>query len=270
MSSMQFTYSFLGLPAYGEDRDIIDQLDAAPKGVLAEAHYRCGNDMICGWAGALAAQDGINVVAGTGSIAYGEYRGRRARAGGWGELIGDEASAHWVAREALNAFSRMSDSRMPKGVLHAALKKHFGVIHNLDMCAAIYGQGPTARSDIAKLAPVVAEAAGQGDVVARGIFVRGADELADMAVAVGQRLEAPPETPLTVSYSGSMFKLGDLVLEPFRTSLRKRAPHYLLAAPRLSPALGAALYAARLNGTPLSSAALAAIESDGSRQQLQS
>ncbi len=39
------------------------------------------------------AEDGINLVAGTGSIAYGEFAGRAARAGGWGELFSDEASA---------------------------------------------------------------------------------------------------------------------------------------------------------------------------------
>ncbi len=33
--------------------------------------------MVCGWAGSLACADGINVVAGTGSICYGEYRGQQ-------------------------------------------------------------------------------------------------------------------------------------------------------------------------------------------------
>ena len=74
--------------------------------------------MVCGWAGALAGEDGINIVAGTGSIAYGEYRGRSARAGGWGELFSDEGSAYWLAREGLRLFSRMSDGRAPRGALY--------------------------------------------------------------------------------------------------------------------------------------------------------
>ena len=74
--------------------------------------------MVCGWAGALACQDGINIVASTGSIAYGEYRNRRGRAGGWGEMFGDEGSEYWVARQGLIAFARMSDLRSPKGPLY--------------------------------------------------------------------------------------------------------------------------------------------------------
>ena len=45
---------------------------------------------------------------------------RRAghRVGGWGELFGDEGSAYWVATRGLNAFSRMSDGRAPRGPLY--------------------------------------------------------------------------------------------------------------------------------------------------------
>lgn len=260
MQSTQIAYGFIGLPAYGEDGKIIDKLDTAPRPALSEARYRVGNDMTCSWAGALACEDGINIFAGTGSIAYGEYRGRRARAGGWGELFSDEASAYWITREALNVFSRMSDGRMSKGPLHAVLKKHFRIINNLDICAAIYGQGPAARSDIAKLAPLVAQAAREGDAAARQIYVNGAEELAAMVGAVTQWLEIPANEPLAVSYTGTMFKEADLLLAPFKEALARRAPTYRVVAPRLSPAVGAALYAAKLNGTPLVATALAAIE----------
>ena len=74
--------------------------------------------MVCSWAGSLACADGISVIAGTGSMAYGEYAGRQARCGGWGELIGDEGSAYWIAREGMNLFSRMSDGRAARGPLH--------------------------------------------------------------------------------------------------------------------------------------------------------
>ena len=74
------TSAFLGLPAYGEDGALQATLDAAPAAALPSGRYRCGNDMVCGWAGALAGEEGINIAVGTGSIAYGEYAGRSARA----------------------------------------------------------------------------------------------------------------------------------------------------------------------------------------------
>src|SRR5436305_64604 len=90
-------YGFLGLPAHGEDSAARLELDAMPEALLRHRRYRCGNDMVCAFAGSLAGEDGINIVAGTGSICYGERDGTSARAGGWGELFGDEGSAYWIA-----------------------------------------------------------------------------------------------------------------------------------------------------------------------------
>ena len=87
-------YVFFGLPAYGEDAAIDPQLDRHCASLLGHDRYRCGNDMICGWAGSLACADGMNLVAGTGSIGYGERQGRAARVGGWGEVFSDEGSAY--------------------------------------------------------------------------------------------------------------------------------------------------------------------------------
>ncbi len=99
--------AFFGLPAYGEDSAAQVLLDALPEPLLGHRRYRCGNDMVCAWAGSLGGEDGINIVAGTGSIGYGERRGRSARAGGWGEVFGDEGSAYWIAAQGLNIFAKM-------------------------------------------------------------------------------------------------------------------------------------------------------------------
>ncbi len=254
------TYAFLGLPAYGEDQKMLKHLDAAPQPSLSEGRYCCGNDMVCGWAGALACQDGINFVASTGSIAYGEYRNRRGRAGGWGELFGDEGSEYWVARQGLIAFARMSDLRSPKGPLYDLLKQHLDIKHDLDLCAAIYGDGKGARSVIASLAPVVAAAARQGDEAAKRIFETGAEEMAATVGAARECLNVLPDTLLPVSYSGSMFTLDDLVREPFERALGRLPGRFQFVVPRLSPSAGAALYAAKMHGTPLKSAAIAALQ----------
>ena len=111
------------------------RLDAMPAEFLGHRRYRCGNDMVSTWAGSLAGEDGIGIVAGTGSIGYGEHAGRTARAGGWGELFSDEGSAYWIAIRGLNAFSRMSDGRIPRGPLHEILVRAFGLTEDLELCA---------------------------------------------------------------------------------------------------------------------------------------
>jgi N-acetylglucosamine kinase-like BadF-type ATPase len=253
-------FAFLGLPSYGEDSRLIGALDSAASPLLQSARYRCGSDAVCGWAGALAGEDGINVIAGTGSMTYGEYQGRAARAGGWGELFSDEGSAYWIARQGLNLFSRMSDGRIERGPLHEILRRHFALQSDLDLCAAIYDQAQVQRSNLAALAPLVAEAARRGDVHASALFTDAAGELALLVDAVHRQLAVPPQATLTVSYSGGLFQQRELLLAPLQARLAATVDRYRLVAPRLPPAAGAALYAAKRSGTPLSASAIGALE----------
>jgi N-acetylglucosamine kinase-like BadF-type ATPase len=259
ITASELEFAFLGLPAYGEDRALLTRLDGIVADALPAGRYRCGNDVVCGWAGALAACDGINIVAGTGSIAYGEFQGRGARAGGWGELFSDEGSAYWIAREGLTLFSRMSDGRALKAALYDLIREHFRLEADLDVCAAVYGPPPLARSSVAALAPLVARAALQGDVEARGLFEQAARELAAVVHAVRDQLNVPPRTPLPVSYSGGMFRLEGLLQPLLEAALGAGERRYEFVAPRLSPVAGAALYAAKLAGAALSTESVAAL-----------
>jgi N-acetylglucosamine kinase-like BadF-type ATPase len=259
VAASELEFAFLGLPAYGEDRALLPRLDGIVADVLPAARYRCDNDVVCGWAGALAASDGINIVAGTGSIAYGEFQGRGARAGGWGELFSDEGSAYWIAREGLTLFSRMSDSRVPRAALYELIREHFRLDSDLDVCAAVYGPPPLSRSALAALAPLVARAARQGDAQAQGLFERAAQELAAVVHAVRDRLDVPPQIRLPVSYSGGMFRLAGLLKPLLEAALGAGERRYEFVAPRLSPAVGAALYAAKLAGAALSVGSVTAL-----------
>jgi N-acetylglucosamine kinase-like BadF-type ATPase len=249
-------FAFFGLPAYGEDRAIQPQLDALPLAVLGHGRYLCGNDMVCSWAGSLACADGISVIAGTGSMAYGEYAGRRARAGGWGELFSDEGSAHWIARAGLALFSRMSDGRAPRGPLYRLVRERLALQEDLDLCQVVYGELKGERSKVAALSRLVAEAATLGDHQAEAIIEAAAAELAALVDAVRGALGVAAGVEVAVSYTGGLFGADGPLREPFARALAMRAASYRLAPPRLAPVLGAALYAARSAGTPLSAAAL--------------
>jgi N-acetylglucosamine kinase-like BadF-type ATPase len=248
----ELAFAFIGLPAYGEDSKLLPRLDAIATGVLPAGHYRCGNDMVCGWAGALAGRDGISVVAGTGSIAYGEFESRSARAGGWGELFGDEGSAYWLAREALTVFSRMSDGREPKSLLYQLIREHFQLGADIDLCGAVYGPPALARSEIAALAPLVAQAAHAGDAAAHRLLERAAQELTAVVDAVRDQLGVPPQTLLPVSYSGGMFSMHGLLRQMLKAKLGAGKRSYQFVEPLLPPVVGAALHAAKLDGLKIS------------------
>jgi len=171
-------------------------------------------------------------------------------------LFSDEGSAHWIARAGLALFSRMSDGRVPRGPLHALMRERLALQEDLDLCQVVYGELKGERSKVAALSRLVAEAAALGDRQAEAIIEAAAAELAGLVDAVRGALGVAAGIEVAVSYTGGLFGADGPLREPFARALAARAGTYRLAPPRLAPALGAALYAARSAGTPLSAAAL--------------
>jgi N-acetylglucosamine kinase-like BadF-type ATPase len=254
------THAFLGLPGYGEAPDDVAALDAAPRQILGHDRYACDNDMICGWAGSLGAADGINVISGTGSMAYGQRDGRSIRTGGWSELFSDEGSAYWIAVRALNVFSRMSDGRLPEGPLADVLRRHMGLTSDLEAIDVVLNRWQGRRSEIADLSPRVAEAAEQGDTEAAAILFDAGKELAVLVDSAHRRLGFDAGETVPVSYSGGVFGSA-AVLETFSAELRGHTAAYELRQPLFEPVVGAAIYAAKLAGTPFGAAALTTLRS---------
>ncbi|MDG4666547.1 BadF/BadG/BcrA/BcrD ATPase family protein [Mycobacterium sp. 236(2023)] len=255
VAASEIDFAFFGLPGYGEASADIANLDAVPGRVLGHDRYACDNDMVCGWAGSLAGEDGINVICGTGSMAYGERHGTGRRVGGWGELFGDEGSAYWVATQGLNAFSRMSDGRAPRGPLYEFMRRRLQIAGDLDAVSLVIEQWGGDRSSIAALATTVCEAAGGGDDTARTILAAATTELAVLVETTRVQVGFGEHDRIPVSYSGGMF--GDSgFLESFRRSLAHLPAKYDLQVPLLDPAAGAALYAAKRSGHPLSAPAV--------------
>jgi N-acetylglucosamine kinase-like BadF-type ATPase len=131
------------------------------------------------------------------------------------------------------------------------IRERFELSSDLDLCAAVYGPPTLTRSELAALAPLAARAARQGDAAARQLFAQAAQELAAIVHACRDQLHVPLRLSLPVSYSGGMFRLEDLLQPLLENELCAGDRSYEFAAPRLAPVAGAALYAAKLAGTPL-------------------
>ena len=243
--------AFFGLPGYGEASGDVEQLDAVPGRVLGHDRYSCDNDMVCGWAGSLAGEDGINVISGTGSMTYGERRGTGHRVGGWGELFGDEGSAYWVAAQGLNAFSRMSDGRLARGPLYDLIRERLQIFSDLDAVGLVIEKWGGNRGSIAALATTVCEAARHEDQASTGILTAAAEELATLVETTRVLVGFTDAELVPVSYSGGMFS-DEGYLALFRNALGRLPAKYDLRLPLLDPAVGAALYAAKHSGHPLS------------------
>jgi N-acetylglucosamine kinase-like BadF-type ATPase len=133
-------------------------------------------------------------------------------------------------------------------------KKTLGLNSDIDICARLGSN--LSRRGIAAISELVARAARDGDIAATRIFERAACELAAIVEAVRQALEFGADEAVPLSYSGGIFNAGDLIIAPLRGHIAQYSESYDLRAPIMSPCLGAAIYAARLAGQPMSATAI--------------
>jgi len=75
--------------------------------------------------GAHRGGDGVVIIVGTGTIGWGELKGRQVRVSGWGLPISDEGSGAWLGCEALRRVLWAHDGRVPWTGLLDELFNHF-------------------------------------------------------------------------------------------------------------------------------------------------
>jgi N-acetylglucosamine kinase-like BadF-type ATPase len=217
---------------------------------LAVKLARAERDVVTAWAGGTATQPGVVVISGTGSAAYGANAvGDAVEAGGWGYLMGDEGSGYDVGIQALRAATNAVDRSGPPTALVRAIPAHFGVADLWALHPRIYS-GELGRPRIAEIATVVANAAHTGDGPALQILSGAAEALANLPIAVLERLGALDQ-PLPVAMTGGVFKAGEPFVGPFQRAVTRRAPAAQVQLPLFPPIVGAVLLALRDVGRPL-------------------
>ena len=179
--------------------------------VLAETNIKelwiC-SDSVSACAAAVEA-DGVVIAAGTGitALAIGKNRTMAHSLAGDGFLIGDEASAYWIGRMALNSALRARDRRGGDSELLAVACKHFGaepyqlahVVHQLDRSV----------NAIANFAKVVNELAVAGNKAAYEILDAAANEI--VLIATTAKRECGGDSNFQVALIGGVLAPENLV-----------------------------------------------------------
>ena len=125
------------------------------------------NDAEAALAAGTWGEPGVVLIAGTGSIAYSidPLKNQTIRVGGWGNIIGDEGSGFYIGKEGLNSVLKQYDGRGSETLLTPNILKYFNIEEPPDIITKL-NQSENKRTEIAKLARIVIEAAEHGDQVA--------------------------------------------------------------------------------------------------------
>lgn len=196
-------------------------------------------DAAAAWAGAFGGAPGAICIAGTGANCFGvDQKGNRARADGWGPLLGDRGSGYWIGESALRAVCAALDGAAPQTSLCTPVLAHFGVADINALVAVIY-QPNFERSRIAALLPLILEMA-PTDAVAAQILESAGQELARTALCVLKQLNLT-----SVAITGGVLVNAPPVRVAFQKTLSQSIESAQIAEPLYDAAIGAALLAAK-------------------------
>jgi N-acetylmuramic acid 6-phosphate etherase len=197
-----------------------------------------GSDRDSGLAAALDHGDGIVVNAGSGSSVTGRRGDQIERAGGWGHILGDAGGGYFLSVQALRLILHEHD--LHRGTIHFTAKiLHALSLNNLD--ELVRWVQTADKMEIAMLAPVVFEAATEGDARMMEIIEEGARVLCEYTEAVASALHllAPK-----VALIGGLFHRDSIYTHAFRRRLKKNLPDARVAIAERAPELGAVWLAA--------------------------
>jgi N-acetylglucosamine kinase-like BadF-type ATPase len=215
---------------------------AAVHGIMRRIGFKAEvivvNDALVALVAGAGDAEGVVVVAGTGSIAYGrDASGRAARAGGWGYLLGDEGGGFWIGRAALMAVVRQFDGRGPVTLLTPMILEHLDLLTPKELIHEIYYRD-VHRYTIAGIAGLVQRAMDEHDAIAAEILTRAGGELASAAGSVISRLEMRGDAFPTV-LAGGIFRGIPWLVENVTGRLSEIAPRTHVQRLDVEPAIGA-------------------------------
>lgn len=245
----EISYIFCALAGYGEFKQDNDRIEKHLKSVYNDIPYTVLNDSVGVWAGGLLCENGIGLIAGTGSNCAGVVGNKYERVGGWGYLAGDESSAYWIALKTVNNYMKMKDGRISPTILIEKLDKEYNLSEENNILKLIYRDMDCQRPEIAQIAKICNIAASEGCEVSKQILKDAAYEIVEHIKAITNKLDFGKTIP--ISYTGGVFN-SDTFVNFVKEYLSNLDHNYELCAPIANASYGSALYAYILDGNTLS------------------
>lgn len=178
----------IGLAGAGRKADL-KKIENELRTTIKTRNIFLSDDAYIALLGATGGSEGVVLIAGTGSIAYGLNKsGSKIRSGGWGPIIGDEGSGFWIAMQAIKSAVKASEDRAAETALERLVLEFFNFEKLEELIPFIY-QSKLPRKEIAALTPRVFKLAEKGDQRAVEITEAAVEELAVLANSLIDKLD---------------------------------------------------------------------------------
>ncbi len=199
-------------------------------------NFRVESDARTALEGAFGGKPGSILIAGTGSIMFGkDESGEIYRVGGFGRFIGDEGSGYMLGRKALMAVAKHYDGRGEETLVTKMLEEKFGINDPPALITEIY----TKKFDIASCAPLVIQAAADGDNIASGIVESEVNEILLHIKAMQKKIG----NSLRLSFIGGIATTDNYFAETLHGKIKAEMPDVIDMEAEHPPETGAVIMA---------------------------
>lgn len=230
----------MGIAGIGRNKDRNTFLSTISS-LNIESNLLLTTDIHIALVGAHGKEKGIFTLSGTGSISFAiDDYGKQYRVGGWGHIIGDEGSGYDIGKKGLALVAKTVDGIGKNPSLMDRVFQHYGVKDTDEFIRYIYNPSRT-KADIAKASKDVYHCALKGDNECLEILQRASQELADLTIALIDKM--PLEDEYIVSVGGGVFDNMDLVYKYFTNALNEYKYNITVKRPIYSPVIGALILA---------------------------
>lgn len=202
-------------------------------------------DMEIALEAAAGSGEGVILIAGTGSAAFGRNAaGKTLRAGGYGPWIGDEGSAFDIGRRAVGAMAKSRDGLAPVTLLSDLIPARL----ELSSWDELIERAATLPDEtFPRIFPIVVEAAEAEDDAAREILFSAALGLSQLVSTLIRKLEMR-ESKFILAKVGGVHGHSPLFDQALDVLIASGAPRVQIRKLDESPAIGAVQMARRLTG----------------------
>lgn len=173
------------------------------------------NDAYLALNASLKGQEGILVISGTGSIAYGKYKNEVVRTGGWGHILGDEGSGYDIVKKAFKQMTLDKDDNKDMSNLTAVLLDKINAKNIPEAMDYVYKNN---KGELASLVPAIVDMANEGDKDAMKILNEAGIELAELCLKSYKSLNINED--IKVAIKGSILTKVQIVRDSFVKELK--------------------------------------------------
>lgn len=241
-SNLSFEGVFAGIGGivFKKDKQLVKKLIQKLEGVTKNTKIIAENDMHNALYSGLLFDEGMALIAGTGMVAFGkDLKGNTHKCAGWGYKEGEIGSGYSLGKFALSYMIRCYDGRLPMSDLakeiayEVELEKATDIIEIMDKMHE-------ARTDVARLSPIVCKYANLGDSFAREFIDYATNEIKLAIKGVYTNISLKDKQLVIV---GGLGNADGYFKEKLHQKILEIDPNIKIIAPKIDPALAAAMMA---------------------------